>query len=356
MSISMEKATSIILRSLKPNKPYHVQWLITRKCNYRCRGCNVWREQDPRELSTAQVKKGLDILKQLGVVEVVLSGGNPLLRSDIGEIIEYASKRFIVTVYDNGSMALKKIDELKPADFVAISLDSLDPHKNDYVRGIEGAWQNSMNAIQELHKKGFSVGVSPTISQFNVYEIEDFTEFFINKRIPVWYCLYSYDMGDQNPVFQIGKKNDEFEIIDKNAVTHLCEYLIRAKKKDKNVFMTTPVIKAVKSLYEKGTRTWKCRALHNFFVVDHLGRIAGCHLHDPVSTVFELPDAWTSARLESLREKYSKCTQCNYMCYIFYSLHGSVLGNLRIAQEQWKNAPLLVKKRRTNLLSPATQK
>ncbi len=346
MTLSVEKTTSIILRSLKPNKPYHVQWLITRRCNYQCRGCNVWRGQDPRELSTTQIKKGLDILKQLGVVEIVLSGGNPLLRSDIGEIIEYASKQFIVTVYDNGSMALGKLNELKPADFVAISLDSLDPRKNDYVRGVEGAWQNSMKAIKGLHENGISVGVSPTISQFNVDELEKFTEFFISKEIPVWYCLYSYDMGDQNPVFQIGKKNDEFEIKDRTAVTRLCDFLLKTQKKDRNVFMTHEVIKAVRNLYEDGSRTWKCRALSNFFVVDHLGRVAGCHLHDPVTSVFELPEAWTSAKIDSLRERYSTCTQCNYMCYIFYSLHGSVLGNIRIAQEQWKNASHLIKKRR----------
>jgi MoaA/NifB/PqqE/SkfB family radical SAM enzyme len=44
----------------------------------------------------------------LGVVEIVLSGGNPLLRDDIGEIIEHASKLFVTTIYDNGSIAPKK--------------------------------------------------------------------------------------------------------------------------------------------------------------------------------------------------------------------------------------------------------
>ena len=47
-----------------------------------------------RELSTKDIKKGLDILKNLGIVELVISGGDPLLRDDIGEIIDYAYKTF----------------------------------------------------------------------------------------------------------------------------------------------------------------------------------------------------------------------------------------------------------------------
>ena len=81
------------------------------------------------ELSTEEIKKGLDILKKVGVAELVISGGDPLLRPDIGEIIDYASERFITTVYDNGSMAAKKVDALRKVDFVAISIDSLDEAK-----------------------------------------------------------------------------------------------------------------------------------------------------------------------------------------------------------------------------------
>ena len=79
LTTGMKKAASIATRALASGKPHHAQWLITRKCNYRCAGCNVWKEQDPRELKTAEIKKGLDILKKLGIVDLVLSGGEPLL-------------------------------------------------------------------------------------------------------------------------------------------------------------------------------------------------------------------------------------------------------------------------------------
>jgi len=350
--MTIEKAARIVIGSLTPNRPYHVQWMVTRKCNYRCRGCDVWREQDTRELSTEEIKRGLDVLRELGVIEVVLSGGNPLLRDDIGEIVEYASRFFITTVYDNGSMAVKKIDDLRNADFVAVSIDSLNPKKNDYVRGVKGAWRNAMEAVEKLHEEGVSVSVSPTISQFNLYEILDFTNYFLSKGIPIWYCLYSYDFSDeQSQLFKIGKKSDEFAIVDKKAMINLCNSLIEMKKKNSNILMTNRVLEAVKNLYLTGERTWKCRALQNFFVIDHLGRVAGCHLHNPATSIFDLPKVWNSPKFNTLRKIYSKCTRCTYLCYIFYSLHGSVFGNFQIAQEQWKNARLLLKKNSVTPLS-----
>jgi len=343
--MSLKKARSIAIRSFTPNRPRHAQWMLTRKCNFRCRGCTVWQQQDPRELSTEQVKKGLDILRELGVVDLVLSGGNPLLRDDIGEIIRHASESFITTVYDNGSMAVEKIEALRHADFVAISIDSLNPEKNDYIRGVKGAWSTAMQAVEELHKNGISVGVAPTISQFNLYEILNLTRYFTSRDIPVWYSLYSYDSADeQSHLFRIGKKDDEFTIVDRNAMVKTCDSLIAMRKKNNNIIMTTKLLKAIKNLYLTGERPWKCRALQNFFVIDHVGRVAGCHVHDPTTTIFDLPRMWNTPQLKALRRKYSKCTQCTYMCYIFYSLHGSVLANLQIAQEQWKNARLFLKK------------
>jgi MoaA/NifB/PqqE/SkfB family radical SAM enzyme len=342
--MNLEKAASIAVRSLTPDRPYHVQWMLTRKCNYRCKGCNVWREQDASELSAEDIKRGLDILRKLGVVEIVLSGGNPLLRDDIDEIIEYASRFFVTTVYDNGSMAAEKIDALRNADIVAISIDSLDSEKNDYIKGVEGSLNKAVEAVEKLHEEGISVTVTPTISQLNLYEIIDLTKYFLKKGIPLWYCLYSYDFSDgEDQLFRIGRKNDEFEIVDKKAMVELCDSLIRMKQKHSNILMTSEILETVKNLY-LGRRTWKCRALQKFFMVDHLGRVASCHVHNQIASIFDLPKVWNSPKFDALRKTYSECTQCTYLCYIFYSLHGSVLGNLQIAREHWKNARLLLKK------------
>ncbi|HUV97970.1 MAG TPA: radical SAM protein, partial [Candidatus Paceibacterota bacterium] len=171
MRLSPYKVLSLFKRSLAFNKPHHVQWMLTYRCNYRCRSCDVWRDQKPmKELSTEEVKMGLDILRKLGVMEIVLSGGNPLLREDIDEIIDHASRYFITTIYDNGSQAAKKVDALRKVDFVAISLDTLDEEKYDYLKGVHGALKSALNAVQTLQEQGITVAVSPTISQLNMHQ------------------------------------------------------------------------------------------------------------------------------------------------------------------------------------------
>ena len=346
LTLGIRKAATVAARSLVPGKPHHAQWMITRKCNYRCRGCNIWQEQDKEELTTEQIIRGLEILKNLGIVEIVISGGDPLLRDDAEEIIEYASRYFITTVYDNGSMAAKKIDALRSVDFAAISIDSLDPAKNDHIKGVEGAWARAVETVETLRNEGINVAVTPTISQINLNEIIDITNHFTGKGIPVWYCLYSYDTSvDTQQLFRIGKSKDELIIRDKQAMIGLCNSLIEMKKKNNKILMTTKLLKTLRDYYAQDKRTWNCRALQNFLVLDHNGRIAGCHVHNFAASVFDLPKIWNSRKFDILRETYSSCTQCTYLCYIFYSLHGSPYGNLTLARDQWRNSKLLFKRK-----------
>ena len=249
-------------------------------------------------------------------------------------------------------MAAKKIEALRDVDFVAISIDSLDAAKNDHIKGVEGSWKKAMETVETLRNEGIKVAVTPTISQLNLYEIIDITNYFSQKGIPVWYCLYSYDLSvDANQLFRIGKANDEFVITDKQAMVKLCDSLIEMKKTNENILITTKLLKALRNLYSEDKRTWNCRALQSFLVIDHLGRIAGCHVHNFAGSVFDLRKTWKSEKFNSLRKTYHKCAQCTYLCYIFYSLHGSPYGNLLLAKDQWKNAKLLLKKNDAKPLS-----
>jgi len=293
-------------------------------------------------VSTEEVKRGLDALRDLGVVEIVLSGGNPLLRNDINEILEYCSRYFITTIYDNGSIAPKKLDALKHADFVSISLDTLDEKKFDYIRGVKGAWANSMNAIEILQDEGIHVGVSPTMSQLNMHEIVDFTRYFIDRAVPVWYCLYSYDLPTENSMFTIGKKTDEFEIKDRQAMAKVCDQLKQLKKERQGVFITTKTLEALRVFFLTGQRLWTCQALQSFVMVDSLGRVSGCHRQEPLCSVFELNDLWDTPRFDDMRKQYSNCRKCTYLCYIFYSLHGKMPSNLSVVWDQRRNVSALL--------------
>ena len=76
--------------------------------------------------------------------------------------------------------------------------------------------------------------------------------------------------------------------------------------------MTTKLLMALKRLFQENKRIWNCRALQNFFVIDHLGRIAGCHIHNFAGSVFDLPKTWNSEKFNLLRKTYNDCTQCGY--------------------------------------------
>ena len=243
-------------------------------------------------------------------------------------------------------MASQKIDALRHADFVAISIDSLNPRKNDYIRGVPGASKKAMKAVEKLSEEGIRVGVAPTISQLNLYEITDITNYFLAKKIPVWYSLYSFDPSEkQDQLFKIGKQNDEFVITDRKAMVDLCDSLVALKRKNGQILITNRILEALKTLYSENKRTWRCLALRNFLMIDNLGRVAGCHLHDPILSIDDLPNLWNSDKLDGLRDRYSNCTRCTYLCYIFYSLHGTVVGNLQLAADRWRSAALFLKKK-----------
>ena len=113
--------------------------------------------------------------------------------------------------------------------------------------------------------------------------------------------------------------------------------------KNDNVYITKKSLEALRTLVLNGQRKWKCKALSNFLVVDHLGRIAGCHSREPLSSIFDLPRIWNSKRFEELRKEYQNCTNCAYLCYIFYSMYTGISGSLGILREQWRNARNLMK-------------
>ena len=75
-----------------------------------------------------------------------------------------------------------------------------------------------------------------------------------------------------------------------------------------------------------------------------MGRVAGCHSHNFAASVFDLPKHWKSKDFNDLRRGYRDCKQCNYLCYIFYSLQGNPSGHLAVAFDQWKNAGLVFRK------------
>jgi MoaA/NifB/PqqE/SkfB family radical SAM enzyme len=109
------------------------------------------------------------------------------------------------------------------------------------------------------------------------------------------------------------------------------------KRERSGIFITDKTLLALKELFLTGSRTWKCRALQNFVMVNPRGEASGCHLYAPVAKVTELPEVWNSEKFDTLRTRYSNCQKCAYMCYLFYSIHRGIYGNIEILRDQLKN-------------------
>ena len=144
-------------------------------------------------------------------------------------------------------------------------------------------------------------------------------------------------------MFSIGKKNGEYEIRDSEALVKALDALLELREQSEYVYITKKTLEVLRQFAHVGERTWECRALDTFLVVDHLGRIAGCHSREPVASIFDVADVWKSARFEELRQQYNHCAKCAYLCYVFYSVHAGLSGTVEILRDQWKNARILLR-------------
>lgn len=166
--------------------PVRVACEITSACNAHCMHCYASFEDD-NELSTAQWKTILDHLTDINVFGVSFTGGEPLLRKDLEEIVEYASKTMRTTLATNGFLLTKeRIESLRRAgiDAIMISLDGATPHIHDQFRGIDGLFEQVVKAVTYLVKMKIDVGILTTISRLNVTHIPDMMKLADNLGAP----------------------------------------------------------------------------------------------------------------------------------------------------------------------------
>ena len=159
--------------------PLVVSWNLTRKCNLKCSHCyiNATNKELNNELSTEESKGLIDQISAVSRPLLVLSGGEPLLRTDALELVRYgAAKGFKMGLGSNGSLiddqTAKSLKEAGIAT-VSISLDSSIPGRHDDFRGVSGSWEKAVNAIKALKENNVLVQVNTTVTQQNYGEIDE---------------------------------------------------------------------------------------------------------------------------------------------------------------------------------------
>ena len=173
-------------------RPYVVSWNLTYRCNLACEHCYLDAGGKPlvedasfadrSELTTAQCFKVVDDIAAFAPEAVtILTGGEPLLRRDILEIVRYANAKGLwVVVGTNGVKITATLSALLLKEGVrglSLSLDALDPERHDRFRRVTGAWRNTVLGARILKETGLPFIVQTTVGAHNVKELAAIAEF-----------------------------------------------------------------------------------------------------------------------------------------------------------------------------------
>jgi mycofactocin radical SAM maturase len=159
--------------------PICLTWELTYACNLACVHClSSSGKRDPRELSTDQCKAIIDELQRMQVFYVNIGGGEPTIRPDFWELVDYATAHHVgVKFSTNGVRITPEVAaKLAASDYVdvQISLDGATAEVNDAVRGA-GSFEMATRALENLAAAGFSdAKISVVVTRHNVSQLDDF--------------------------------------------------------------------------------------------------------------------------------------------------------------------------------------
>ena len=164
-----------------------VSWNTTNECNLDCPHC--YRDAGkaaPDELTTSEAKTMLDQINEVasqskrGPKIMIFSGGEPLLRPDIYELVAHAAGLGMRPVFGtNGTLLTPEVvQKLKDAGAMAmgISLDSIDAKEHDHFRGMPGGFDKTMDGMKNCREMGLRFQIHTTVMDWNYDEVERITD------------------------------------------------------------------------------------------------------------------------------------------------------------------------------------
>ena len=159
--------------------PICLTWELTYACNLQCVHClSSSGQRDERELSTEEAKKILDDLRDLQVFYINIGGGEPMVRRDFFELLEYSVAHGIGVKFSTNGAFIdeEKARRLAAMDYldIQISLDGVDAATNDAVRG-EGSYDMAIRAMENLKAANFGqFKISVVVTRHNVSQLDQF--------------------------------------------------------------------------------------------------------------------------------------------------------------------------------------
>lgn len=184
-------------------RPLVLIWELTQACDLACDHCRADAVPDrhPDELTTAEAKSMLDDAREFGEGQlVVFSGGDPLKREDLIELVEYGTEIGLnVTLTPSGTSSLtrERIDALAKAGLrrMAVSIDGPSPETHDSFRGEAGSYTDTVKAARMATDAGIPLQVNSTVCQRTVGHLPDLREVVGELGAVLWSVFFLVPVG-----------------------------------------------------------------------------------------------------------------------------------------------------------------
>ncbi len=182
--------------------PFTIAWEITRACALACVHCRAEAipQRDPRELTTAEAMQVLDQIVEIGRPILVVTGGDPMMRRDVFEILEGAAARGLKVGFSPSATPLLRrpaIERVRDAgvDMVHISLDGSRPEVHDAFRQVDGAFARTMEILRDVREVGLPLQVGTTVSRHNIDDLPAIAETVAAAGVTVWSVFFLVPTG-----------------------------------------------------------------------------------------------------------------------------------------------------------------
>jgi len=158
--------------------PLRMDLALTFRCQNNCVHCYAGGPHETEELTTEQWKTVIDRLHHIGVFILTFTGGEPTLREDLPDLLQYAQDKGMVTGLITNGRRLKDKNYVKTLekvglDFVQVTLESHKAEIHDLMTGTKGSWKETVNGIKNIIPTQIYATTNTTLSQYNA---SDFLE------------------------------------------------------------------------------------------------------------------------------------------------------------------------------------
>ena len=196
--------------------PFTIAWEVTRACAFACKHCraDAQHRRDPRELSTEEGYALIDRFAEFGSPILVFTGGDPMMRRDLFDLIGYATEKGLRCSLTPTATALPTVERLHKAKKagirrIALSLDAPTPEVHDEFRQVKGSWDRTMRILHNAKEVGISVQVNTTVTTFNVELLPDMIPFIEEVDAVQWSVFFLVPTGRAQARWMISAEEHE---------------------------------------------------------------------------------------------------------------------------------------------------